>query len=719
MRPNHLKKLLSAGSVVTLVSAIPGYAQDQIAHGAEQEAVAMVATPSEGIADIVVTAQKRSENLQKTAAAVTVASGELLTQKGISDLSGIGAIVPGARFQPETNATQVFLRGVGSNLDYANIEQSVSFNMNGIYIPREGTGISLYDVDRVEVLPGPQGTLYGRSAIGGTVNLSFKRPTRKFETSGQLEVGNYNAVHATVVQNIPIGETFAIRVAADYATRDGYLESGSWDQDDLGIRMSALYDPSPNLQIYLWGYTAQKYGHSVNLVNKGFNLETGAYDEDAFLTDSPWNDLRTGDLAGFAPFGPITPGEQHYENYAVGGQIDLTMGDTTLSYIPGFVYLDSKIDLYWLGALPAEKADSYRQITQELRLSGKSSRLDWLAGLYGYRQVNDGDNIVLVNTPLAFYVSNVLRNRLQGAAIFGQVTYSLLDRLRLTAGGRVGVDNRTGRGISVEDKVTPYTYEKTFKRADYKIAVEYDLAPQVMLYATYQTGYQPGTYNEVVSLPGRSNEVDTATLDALSGGVKARLWDNKLQVNTELFFYNYHNLYLQALDVGLSFNPVFNAKKVTIPGGQVDIVLRPTPNDLVTVSVSYIHARNKQFTTPAGANFNGLAPPYAADWTINGSISHDFQLRSGYIRASADAHYESAYFADYAHNLGTRQEPYVTGNASLTYHDNDDHYSVGLWVKNISNEAVISATAAAGIPGPATAFLQPPRTFGGRVTFNF
>ena len=126
-----------------------------------------------GIEDIVVTAQKRSENLQKTPAAVTAVSGEGLVSAGVYSLAAAQELVPGARFHQEGNTTQVFLRGVGSNLDFANVEPSVSFNFNGVAIPREATSVPLFDIERFEALPGPQGTLYGGNAIGGTVNVSL------------------------------------------------------------------------------------------------------------------------------------------------------------------------------------------------------------------------------------------------------------------------------------------------------------------------------------------------------------------------------------------------------------------------------------------------------------------------------------------------------------------------------------------------------------------
>lgn len=188
-------------------------------------------------------------------------------------------------------------------------------------------------------------------------------------------------------------------------------------------------------------------------------------------------------------------------------------------------------------------------------------------------------------------------------------------------------------------------------------------------------------------------------------------------MNNEVFFYTYHDFAIQAYDASKAYNEIFNARKIEIPGNQLDIILKPDSYNQLTASVSYSHARNKDFVTPAGQSFNGLTPPYAADWTAAGSYAHDFHLSQGYIRAEADARYESEFFADYVHNKGVRQQPEVKENAAVTYYS-ESKWSAGLWVKNLSNRATLAATAAAGIPGPATAYLEDPRTFGVRVTFS-
>ena len=711
-----------------------------------QTAAASAAPDTVGIEDIVVTAQKRAENLQKTPAAVTALSGERLVSSGITNLASAQELVPGARFHQEGNTTQVFLRGIGSNLDFANVEPSVAFNFNGVAIPREATSVPLYDIERFEVLPGPQGTLYGGNAIGGTINVSFRKPEFTNAASGTLEVGNYGLVHGTLVANAPLSDQLAVRLGADYHYRKGFMKTGSDSKDDISARIGLLYKPNTDFSIYWWGATTHKYGHTPNLVNKGSELVVDSagnpirdaggnlqftYNENAFLLD-PWNDTRPGVLAETAPFGQPNASDQNYRNWMTGAQIEANLSDNvTLTDIIGYVYLDAETTDYWLGVLPAYKLDQYRNLSNELRLSGDAGRLKWLVGLFTYRNVGHGRAVVgtatgspngpaIPGTPFPFDSSNVGRNLKRGAAVFGQGTYSLNDALRVTLGARYGVDSRKARGRSLVDQTTPYTFNETFKRFDYKAGFEYDVAEHIMLYATYQTGYQPGTFNEVDVLPsGGSNLVKSGKMKGISGGFKSRFFDNKLQINNETFYYIYNDLAIQAYDASKLFNEIFNAKKVTIPGNQLDILFAPTPDTRLNASISYIHARNKDFITPDGQNFNGLSGPYAADWTISGGFSQDFHLSSGYVRAAADARYESKWYADFVHNLGTKQKAYAKVNASLTYYADGDRWNFGVWGKNLTDEAVIAATAAAGIPGPATAYMDAPRTYGGRAGFNF
>src|SRR3984957_1314299 len=255
----------------------------------------------DALAEITVTAEKQSENLQKAAAEVTAIPADILIEAGITDLRQAQMVVPSVRFQAEGNNTQVFIRGVGANLDFPNVEPNVAFNFAGVYLPREATSGAFFDVQQLEILPGPQGTLYGRSAIGGTINLTPTKPGFNNDGETLLEAGNYSAVHVTVTQNIKVSDSVALRAAADYTRNSGFMVAGADSKDDPSLRLSAIINPNDRLSVYLWAQGAQKNGYHSNLVNKGTDPGTGTYCETCFFYGNAWNDTRTGPYAG--PFG--------------------------------------------------------------------------------------------------------------------------------------------------------------------------------------------------------------------------------------------------------------------------------------------------------------------------------------------------------------------------------------------------------------------------------
>lgn len=686
----------------------PAFASDAAGASAAEEGSAG------GIRDIVVTAQKRSTLLQKTPAAITAITGEALVEKGISDLRGVQSLVPSARFQVQNASIQIFIRGVGTSLDFGNIQPLIALNLNGVSTPREGASAGFFDVGQVEVLPGPQGTLYGGTAMGGTINIAFNRPTRELESKLTLEGGNHALVHATAVQNIPVSDTLAIRAAVDFVRHDGYQTSGADSQKDFSGRLSALYEPSDGTSVYLWGYAATKDGHPKNVLNTSFDGSTFSFRNGAFLhPGNPWNDTLTGPLAIFAPFGPITALDQSYDNYGLGAQIDVRLGNATLTSISSYLDIDSD-QSYFLTSLPARITQKYKQLTQEFRLAGDAGALRWLVGLYGSHLKNGGDFKLLGG---AVTVSDVRKNRLNSAAVFGELTYSLSEALRLTGGARLSFYDRVGNGVAYNG--VPYDFDENYKHVDYKVGLDYDLAPNILGYIGYQTGYSPGTFNESPNTPTFSNEVKPSNLSAISAGVKSRLFDSAVQLNGEVYYYSYKKLLIQSYDINAAFNPIFNPQKTEIYGAQVDLVVKPTRLDQLQLSVGYLHGTYKKFTAPNGSSYDGNSIAFAPDWTINAGYFHDFELSSGYIRLNGDARYESSYWGDYAHTAGHLRGNFWLFDAALTYHSGNDRWSLGAWIKNIGNKAVIEATGLGGIPGPTAGFVGAPRTFGGRVALNF
>ncbi|HET7204486.1 MAG TPA: TonB-dependent receptor, partial [Steroidobacteraceae bacterium] len=619
------------------------------------------------------------------------------------------------RFQAEGASTELYIRGVGSTLDLPNIEPPTVFNFNGVYIPREGTSVGLFDIASVELLPGPQGTLYGRAALGGTVNVGFNRPTQQFETNGLLEIGDYSLVHGTFVQNLPVSDALALRGAFDYIEHDGYQATGADSKQDYAGRVSALYEPNDELDVYVWLHGARKDGNSPNLVRRGYNDGTFDGDPEAYDHADPWDDR-------IDPGAP-TASPNEYESFGAGAQVDWRLDGLTLTYLPSYFYLDWD-GRYWLENIGAQLTAHYNQVTQEFRVaSDADARLRWLGGLYYYRVANDGDFFTYTNTPAPFPLAQIDDNRLEGYAAFGQATYELTETLRLVAGGRFSWDRREGEGRTADG--TPYSAEEDYDHFDWKVGVEKDLAAAVMAYANVQTGYQPGTYNMFPSSDDDSNLVRSATMTAYTAGIKTRFLDGRLQVNDEVFHYDYEDLLVQSFNFNTFLLTTFNADSSTIYGNQLDVLFEPTDSDLLNVTVGYLHAEYDEFVVPEGVDigiaqrdFGGYPLQYAPEWTLTAGYQRDFTAGAGNLRARIETRYEDEFWGTFAQNRGTRQDDYFKTDASLTYYPADDRWSLGLWIRNIENVAVLAATTTGQFGPYGDAFIEPPRTYGARFTFR-
>jgi iron complex outermembrane receptor protein len=340
------------------------------------------AADTEPFDEIVVTSQKRSQTLQEIPAAVTVIGDESLEIRGVTTLADVQSLVPSVRLQKESASTEIYIRGVGSTLDVPMIEPPNAYNINGVYVPREVTSASLVDVERMEVLPGPQGTLYGRGAIGGVVNTITRRPGDEFETRIMVEGGNYSLVRATLTQNIPLGDNAALRGSLSYHDHDGYLASGADSADDFAGFLAFEASPGDEFRIHLWAHLESRDGYAANLVSKG---SVGKPRSQAFPNKDPWDDRLEGDLESFATLGPITAQYRDWDTTLIGAEVDWSLSEAlTLTYVPSHLDFDWRQE-YWLTHKDGDFNESIDQQTHELRLAyADGGPVSWLAGLYAY-----------------------------------------------------------------------------------------------------------------------------------------------------------------------------------------------------------------------------------------------------------------------------------------------------------------------------------------------
>ena len=235
------------------------------------------------LAEVTVTAEKRSENLQKAPTTISVVSGADLAIQGINDISEATAVFPSVKFGQISGTVHLYIRGIGAEQDRASIDPLSAMTQNGINLPREITGNNLFDIGSVQVLPGPQSTLYSTSAAGGIVAVTDNRPTHVQEGSVMLEAGNYDMKHVTAVENMPLSDTLAIRGAFDAMYHDGYETSGADSEDQIGLRVSALFTPNDDFTGYAWYAYNHTGGQPANTVTLTANHTFAD-------TKNAWND---------------------------------------------------------------------------------------------------------------------------------------------------------------------------------------------------------------------------------------------------------------------------------------------------------------------------------------------------------------------------------------------------------------------------------------------
>jgi iron complex outermembrane receptor protein len=676
------------------------------ARGAETADTAGAAT----LQDVVVTAQKESQALAKAAAAITVIPGEELRGGGFAEVRDLAPRIPSVRFQEESASTEIYIRGVGSTLDVPMVEPPTVYNLNGISLPREVAAISLFDVGQVEVLPGPQGTLYGRGSLGGTVNATLARPGSDTVGHAVLETGNYDLVHGSYVQDLPPLDTLAVRAGVNWLKHAGYERSGAQSADDRAAELAIDWQPSDALSVYLWGLYEHKGGTAANLVNKG---APGDPFSQAYLHGDAWDDTRP---AALAPLGAIDGQSKSWRTALVGGELTWKLGSVHLSYLPSFTDFDWHQG-YWIGSKPSDFGESIRQTTHELRVAaGDDSRAKWLAGLYYYHLETSGQLFIQVAPGAWFDASDVRNHTLEGTSAFGQVTFAATDRVRLIAGGRASSDHRSADGFQpgITFSTDPaavdnprFSNDARWSHVDWKASAEGDVGAHGLVYATVQTAFQPGTFD---SFPNATTR--PSNLLAIAAGLKVTLLDGNLRLGDELFEYHYRDLLVQAFDAGTGALRLTNAQRVLIRGNQFDATWRIVRELDAQLAVGYLHARNERFEIAAG-NFDGLQLQNAPDWTVNAGLSHRLPFASGAeLSSSVHARYEDAFWGDFMHSSGLRQAATIRTDVALTWRAPGGRYSVGLWCRNLENRAVQAAAATANDPGPGSTFLEAPRTFG-------
>lgn len=656
-----------------LIGFIPAAASAQVqatANPAPSEAVSAASAPDQGgLGEIIVTAQRRQESSQRAAIPLNVLQGGALLASGVTQADRLNNLAPALSIEPTSTGNLIFIRGVGNFTVVPSSDPAVAFNYDGVYVgrPTSTTGV-FYDLDRVEILKGPQGILYGRNATGGAINVLPAQP-KIGELGGYVSAtyGNYNTINAEGAINLPIGETGAFRLSAMTANHDGYLSDGTSDQKTYGFRAQLKAELTPDLTVRVAAdfshdgglgsgidYQGIYAGSVANFIPSGIPFGTG-------VTSASSQAFREAVVIG--PLGnhlpPLLPTPfVNNSFYGVNAEIDYKTSAGTLTIIPA--WRDSKLNyLSDAGAFLYRDVENDNQYSLEARFAGtRIGPFDYQVGGYFFDERIHADTELTVSN-LGNYITPTYGTK--SYAGFGRLTLNLLDdRLRLVGGARYTEDDKTftttqigaviacvvtvaGRPSCPRSPTVPlfddpsqlgyafparggppmpiivggiptgalsvrtdtaYNTGLDNHKLTYRGAAEFDVAPRSLVYGSVETGYRSGGFSAATGFLTYQPE----TITAYTIGTKNRFFGNKLQLNAEGFIWDYKNQQVNHVGIdlnGQTANFTQNIGSSRIKGVEVDGKLLVTPTTLLAADVQYLDAKQQNFVYSQGP---GAAP---------------------------------------------------------------------------------------------------------------
>ncbi|MDE2404424.1 MAG: TonB-dependent receptor [Sphingomonadales bacterium] len=613
----------------------------------------------ERIADIVVTAQRREEAAQRAALSLAVLDGKALRAQGVDELDDLPRLMPGLRASGQS--TQLYIRGIGDFTVLASANPAVITNLDGVVIGRsQGIGGNLFDLARIEVLKGPQGTLYGRNASGGAINLVTHAP-EPGRNGGFFEAsfGDHGQLGGEGAVNLALGTDAALRASFQVQHRDGYLSDGTADDIHEGARLQFAGRIGSGLALRLAGGFSHLGGKGIGFAvvptQPGIAPWTGVTSSAAgaaymaraaaIFAASGGQSLPPALLASPAETTP----HQDVRAWYVQGQLDAALGFATLTLQPGYRQVRTRYVLqpsfrFNLGGIydaagDATDGDRSRQLSIELRLANRTPRLTWVVGGNLFSERLTSAYAIQAGPVLNGLTATTYSTR--AGAVFGQATFAPVERLRLTGGVRYTIDRREARDYrsfaispmvlgpvpSPADCVpangkapgtlcpmfnpAPGFYDSaiTFRRATWKLGAEFDIAPQSLAFVEVSAGFKAGGFSQAVDFAPNDDRLAPFAPERVTAytlGLRNRLLGDRLQVNVEGFYLDNRDLQVsaQAIDgLGATAMVTQNAGKARVAGFGLDVVALPWAGATLHGAVEFADARYDSYVLTEVARF--------------------------------------------------------------------------------------------------------------------
>jgi iron complex outermembrane receptor protein len=760
----HSKAILLAATMATLPAAAGAQA------------------PPSGLENITVTAQKRSQKTQDIPITITVLDSKKLAKLDVQSSDQLAEFVPAVQIaMPSGRGNQplINIRGIGLNDTNTN-----NAGPNGVYVDEvyeatpAGQTFQTFDLSRVEVLKGPQGTLYGRNTTGGAINYVTAKPTDDFHASEDLQYGSFDTVTTQTVINGQLAPKIDGRLAVFYDYSAGYfsdLTDGNKTNgnNDLAYRGELKLDPTDDLSILL-----NFHGGNVNRrpdEYKQVGVLNGALGGEC--TDAMIGAGDCTDLFGYKAPSDFYKGfynrDQNLYVNALGGSIraDYRLGDISLTSLTAYETShklhpeDTDADPYDL--IQINYGVRSTDITQEFRATGGGTNYHWLAGLYGLDEhlqqnqpidiLTDIDQVIgpLIGDP---FIGNGLAERAQtlngqfteSVAAYGQADYEVFPGARLTLGGRLTYEHKSFDAFSEASfenngffppYSTLYNISENLanRAASWRAAFDYKLLPKVLTYASISTGFKSGGFNggflanDVPDALAQLKPIKPEYITAYEIGLKSDLLQNAVRFNAAGFYYDYrdeqtYNLIQAPSSSGgivLPLTVLTNAPTATIKGAEFELDATPIANLTTSASLSYVDATLGQFESDAGSgppqNLTGKELPNAPRWNVILQGDYAYPLPHGdMLDLSGTASYRSHQFFESNNDPLVAQNGYWLLDARLGYQTASKHWEVAVIGKNLTGTKYLnfSNDLTSGF-GLIEDIVGPPRYVGGELVYRY
>jgi len=717
-----------------------------VAHGAQLE-------------EVVVTATKTSASLQDVPVAVNAFNAETIQEAGINNANDLAIMTPSLTVTSNSSPfnTKLAIRGIGTSQNDPALEPSVGLFVNGVFMGRSGLGMSdLTDIERIEVLQGPQGTLYGKNTNAGLISVFTKRPS--FEgVEGYIEAtaGNYNKTQLTVAVTGPISDTVAYRLSGNTHQHDGYYDNvGGNDQndaDDWNIQGKIIWEPSDQLSILLSGSTmgrdvtccAADVVHE-NIVQD--ELENQGYPQDK---NDPYDyEIGVNQDSSF-----------DMESSMVSLNIDYDLGWGTLTSISAWsdydYYTSGDADRSQLDAMyTLEEYSAGESLSQELQLTSSYGDIDYMLGLFYYDQeIQRGDggpttylgedfltiagqqglpgDISTIAQPGDYLFGQNIWDS-QTFAVFSQATWHVADRWHFTGGIRwteedreadLFVDNFSTSLAAGDDSLDTLfdlsaepidaVLDRNSENVDWLLKAAYDVGDDSMVYASASTGTKSGNFNGVNGTV-EEREFDDEFTTSYEVGLKSTLFDSSVRLNAAIFLTEIEDYQTQrGREDGLG-TTVVNEGEAETSGIDIQLEARPLSNLTLSAGVIYLH----NYEVTEGPS-EGRPLLHAADYSGNLGATVVFPLGDGMLFLRGDYTYQDDHITT---GVANYQEKDVDDRTLVNMRTGwrNDQWNISIWGKNLTDDEYASLTPGRNAyVGHTAYFLTPPKTYGATVRYNF